>query len=207
MNNVELTAKRTIENVKKWLPNPNIQELDLTVLAIESDLCDRKGLKSEWGSIDDEIREEILSVWREIILQCRENRDTSKDGQYQIVHKQILKQLDDKIKTLEAERDSLDSALGESAKDVLNFVKQINDFKEQVEVLEKEIKRLRGFFKRPSGFRVVERARELYPDDIYEHAERARLINAYCLGFERSENYHIEQIVHLEERVRFLQNG
>lgn len=42
---------------------------DRIIAAIESDLCDRKGLKWEWNSIRGDIRDEIRATWREIIRQ------------------------------------------------------------------------------------------------------------------------------------------
>ena len=32
-----------------------------------NDISDRKGLKSEWGSIDGEIQDEIIETWKQII--------------------------------------------------------------------------------------------------------------------------------------------
>lgn len=61
-----------------------------------------------------------------------------------------------------------------------------------------EIERLRGFFKRPKDFDAWKRAEELYNPDLYEHAERHRLIVAYVNGFKRADNYNAEKIKELE---------
>lgn len=58
-------AKYTFENTKKRLPK--LKGAKLAVETIVEDLCDRRGLKSEWGQIDEEIKEEIKKVWVKII--------------------------------------------------------------------------------------------------------------------------------------------
>ncbi len=40
---------------------------DFIVKAIVADICDRRGLRQEWESIDGDIQGEIMNVWREII--------------------------------------------------------------------------------------------------------------------------------------------
>lgn len=41
---------------------------DKIVASIIYDLSDRRGIGDEWGYIDDEIKEEIVEKWKDIIL-------------------------------------------------------------------------------------------------------------------------------------------
>lgn len=61
-------AKHTIKWTKKY--NPKLSGVKLAVAAIERDICDRRGLKHEWQSIEGEIVDEIKSVWEEIITEA-----------------------------------------------------------------------------------------------------------------------------------------
>ena len=47
---------------------------EAAVRAIVADLSDRRGLKSEWDGIDDDIRAEIEQRWVELILAATEEQ-------------------------------------------------------------------------------------------------------------------------------------
>lgn len=49
--------------------NANRKLADEIVAAIVDDLTDRRGLKHEWYQIDDDIKEEILTTWRQIVIE------------------------------------------------------------------------------------------------------------------------------------------
>ena len=46
------------------------KQAEKAVEDIIKDLSDRRGLKSEWCQIDDDIQEEIKSIWVSIILEA-----------------------------------------------------------------------------------------------------------------------------------------
>lgn len=67
--NIKEQAAHTIELAKKFTDDI-IDPIALAVAAIETDISDRRGLKHEWDEIDDEVKDEIRSMWAEIIKQA-----------------------------------------------------------------------------------------------------------------------------------------
>lgn len=68
-------AKHTLEHIKKY--HPELSGVKLAVAAIESDICDRGGLKHEWRKIEDHIIDEIKAVWEEIIADAMKGNSTN----------------------------------------------------------------------------------------------------------------------------------
>ncbi len=67
---VEENAKRSIEITKKHI---KVNKYQLIAQAIHTDICDRRGLKSEMRQIDESVVNEILETWSEIAKQIMEN--------------------------------------------------------------------------------------------------------------------------------------
>lgn len=63
------SAEITRNYTKKYVDRALLTVEDRIVAAIESDICDRRSLKFEWRHIPDDVVEEILEVWREIVRQ------------------------------------------------------------------------------------------------------------------------------------------
>lgn len=65
-------AKRNVTVTRKR--KPKLTGIELAVEALEYDICDRRGLKSEWQAIDPEIISEIKAVWIETIALALKTR-------------------------------------------------------------------------------------------------------------------------------------
>ena len=48
------------------------EQAQRAVLAIEGDIRDRRGIQYEWSAIDDDVKEEIRSVWVECMMLAQE---------------------------------------------------------------------------------------------------------------------------------------
>jgi hypothetical protein len=55
---------RSVELARKYV---KVNKFDLAVHAIECDICDRGGIKHEWSSIDEHIKEDIRETWKVIL--------------------------------------------------------------------------------------------------------------------------------------------
>lgn len=64
---VKDAAKRSVKIARARL-GESYGKLDLIIEAIEADICDRRGLKSVWCSIDQKVLDEdIKPTWKNII--------------------------------------------------------------------------------------------------------------------------------------------
>lgn len=65
------THKEITAAITKGLPPPATRVpawVRRAVIAIEQDICDRRGIKHEWNAIDDETQQDIRRTWAALIL-------------------------------------------------------------------------------------------------------------------------------------------
>jgi len=58
------SAESSIQRAKN---NITVSKAKLAAMAIAEDISDRRGIKHEWNSIDEETQLEIFDTWAEII--------------------------------------------------------------------------------------------------------------------------------------------
>jgi hypothetical protein len=68
MSEISELAKRTRGSARKYRTNNTCIENKI-VNALDLDISDRAGLKRTWESIEEDVKLELLELWKEIIRQ------------------------------------------------------------------------------------------------------------------------------------------